>query len=111
MATTTLETGSGLEKELSWLDICKMLKIDRKVRSTGVIVILCQHHKEKTPSLHMWEKSGRYYCHGCHMTGDKTDFCTRYSGWMPYVHMEQTVYAYMLKLAGEHPEQLMLRDL
>ncbi len=43
-------------------------------RSTGVFVRRCVFHREKTASLHFWNTSGRYHCHGCGADGDRIDF-------------------------------------
>lgn len=60
---------------LSWPEICTFFGIQYKTRKSGVIVILCVYHKEKTASLHLWPESGRFHCHGCGVDGDKIDFC------------------------------------
>ncbi len=53
-----------------------LVAIDRpfRIRSTGVLDVLCPEHGEKTPSLHLWPTSGRFYCHGCGWSGNKIDF-------------------------------------
>ncbi len=61
-----------------WKQILKTLSIAYVERSTGTLVSLCQFHLEKTPSLHFWNISGRYYCHGCALEGDKLDFVCKY---------------------------------
>ncbi|MEN9613772.1 MAG: zinc finger protein [Candidatus Parcubacteria bacterium] len=58
----------------TWEHVCKMLKLPYTKRSTGVIIILCPVHREKTPSMHMWPKSHRFRCHGCHFEGSMEKF-------------------------------------
>jgi len=65
---------AGPEIILTWPEICKVMKIVHRIRSTAVVVILCPFHREKTPSLHMWPGSGRFHCHGCGAEGDKDKF-------------------------------------
>lgn len=50
---------------LDWEKICIELRLAYKKRSTGVIVILCPFHREKTPSCHLYPKSLRAKCYGC----------------------------------------------
>lgn len=37
--------------------------------------ILCIFHKEKTPSLRIWD-NGNFFCHGCQEQGNVLDFKT-----------------------------------
>lgn len=60
--------------DANWKTALQLLGIPFKERSTGVLVILCPFHKERTPSLHCWPKSGNYRCHGCHKTGSIEEF-------------------------------------
>ena len=53
-----------------WEDICKKLNLPFRKRSTGILVLLCPFHREKTPSLHMWQTSNHFWCFGCHKGGD-----------------------------------------
>ena len=48
-------------------------KLKARQRSTGVLLILCPVHFEKTPSLHLWH-SGNFLCHGCHWHGNMEKF-------------------------------------
>ena len=43
--------------------------VDLKKSGSGYVG-LCPFHHEKTPSFHVKEKEGYYYCFGCHATGD-----------------------------------------
>jgi len=60
--------------EAKWETVLTLLGIPFRRRSTGVLVILCPFHKERTPSLHCWPKSGRYHCFGCHHSGTIEEF-------------------------------------
>jgi hypothetical protein len=46
-------------------------------KSSGVVYMHCVFHEERTPSLLMWPKSGRYRCHGCGEEGTKAEFLER----------------------------------
>jgi hypothetical protein len=72
--TFSHEEKVGHEIHLSWPQILTYLKLDFKIRSTGVVSALCPFHREKTPSVRLWEKSGQFRCHGCGVGGDKVDF-------------------------------------
>lgn len=69
-----LEYKIGRETNLPWEKILAYFGFDFKIRSTGVCVALCPYHCEKTPSMHMWPKSGRLHCFGCGVNRDKFDF-------------------------------------
>ena len=62
---------------LDWEKICRTIQLAYKVRSTGVIVALCPFHNEKTPSCHMWPKSGNFYCFGCGTRGNQREFLSK----------------------------------
>lgn len=47
------------------------VKLERRGRS---LVGLCPFHKEKSPSFHVNEERGFYYCFGCHASGDGLKF-------------------------------------
>lgn len=42
---------------------------------------LCPFHQEKTPSFHVYERSGRFHCYGCGEKGDVFDFLIRLDSW------------------------------
>jgi hypothetical protein len=42
-------------------------------RKSGVIILHCVFHTEKTPSLWL-RPTGSYVCYGCHARGDMLDF-------------------------------------
>ena len=63
-----------IASDIHWIQILRTLNVHFIERSTGTLVSLCRVHLEKTPSCHFWNTSGRYYCHGCAIGGDKTDF-------------------------------------
>jgi len=85
-------------EHVSWQEICSFLRLDYKVRSTGTLVILCPFHKERTPSLHLWPKSSRFHCHGCHEGGTKAFFLGRFVG-VKRVHDLLELYE---KVSGSH---------
>lgn len=60
-----------------WEDILRHFDIPFKRRSSGVLVILCQVHSEKTPSLHCWPDRKRFWCFGCGWGGDMFEFVYR----------------------------------
>lgn len=60
--------------DAQWRPVLTKLGISFTERSTGVFVILCPFHKERTPSMHLWPRSGRYHCHGCHSGGTIEEF-------------------------------------
>lgn len=64
--------------DANWETALKLLAIPYERRSTGVCVILCPFHRERTPSMHMWAKSGRYHCHGCHSSGTIEEFVAHF---------------------------------
>ncbi len=71
---------TSLAHSLDWDKICIELNIERKKRSTGVSVMLCPFHNEKTPSCHMWPKSGRFHCFGCGSDGNQEEFLEMSAG-------------------------------
>lgn len=53
------------------------VKLERRGRSlTG----LCPFHKEKSPSFHVNDERGFYYCFGCHASGDAIKFVQELEG-------------------------------
>lgn len=53
------------------------VKLQRKGRS---LAGLCPFHKEKSPSFHVNEERGFYYCFGCHASGDSIKFVQETEG-------------------------------
>jgi DNA primase len=53
------------------------IKLTRRGRS---LVGLCPFHKEKSPSFHVNEERGFYYCFGCHASGDSIKFIQETEG-------------------------------
>jgi DNA primase len=64
----------SLAKGLDWRGVLDILGISFKVRKTGVLTTHCVVHRERTPSLHFWNTSGRCHCHGCGFDCDIFDF-------------------------------------
>ena len=57
--------------------IGERVKLERRGRSlTG----LCPFHKEKSPSFHVNDERGFYYCFGCHASGDAIKFVQELEG-------------------------------
>jgi DNA primase len=53
------------------------VKLERRGRS---LIGLCPFHKEKSPSFHVNEERGFYYCFGCHASGDGLKFLQETEG-------------------------------
>ena len=53
------------------------MKLTRRGRN---FVGLCPFHKEKTPSFHVSQENGRYYCFGCNEKGSVIDFVMKLEG-------------------------------
>ncbi len=47
----------------------------------GSLVAPCPFHQEKTPSFHVNEDRGSFYCFGCQATGDIFEFSMRVNGY------------------------------
>ncbi len=61
-------------QDWGWDEIVKRFGLTHKRRSTGTIIIRCLFHVEKTPSLVLSKKSGRFKCYGCGKGGDPFEF-------------------------------------
>ncbi len=57
--------------------IGERVKLQRRGRS---LIGLCPFHKEKSPSFHVNEERGFYYCFGCHASGDAIKFLQEVEG-------------------------------
>lgn len=53
------------------------VKLERRGRS---LQGLCPFHKEKSPSFHVNDERGFYYCFGCHASGDAIKFVQELEG-------------------------------
>lgn len=53
------------------------VKLERRGRS---LIGLCPFHKEKSPSFHVNDERGFYYCFGCHASGDAIKFVQELEG-------------------------------
>lgn len=97
--TQALIQGAG------WPWILRALYLTVKVRSTGVTVISCPFHTERTPSLHCWPESKRFFCHGCWLQGDMIEFIKWFSGWDDERVIELLQNAHQW---NDHPDQALL---
>ena len=61
-------------RDWDWKKIVEHFDLKHKRRSTGTIILQCLVHAEKTPSLVLSEKSGRFMCYGCLWNGDLFEF-------------------------------------
>lgn len=61
-------------KKVSWEMILKKLNLPYKKRKNGNILLLCPFHKERTPSLILFENSWIFHCFGCGNEGTKFSF-------------------------------------
>lgn len=59
---------------VQWAEILRHFGVRYTKRSTGTLVALCYFHVEKTPSMHFWDKSGRFHCFGCAKEGNKLTY-------------------------------------
>ena len=66
--------GEEFYLENTWEEILDKSGVTFVRRSTGVLVACCPFHHEKTPSIHFWNKSRRFRCHGCGYDGDRFYF-------------------------------------
>ena len=52
-----------------------------QLRKAGAEYVgLCPLHQEKTPSFHVNDSKGVFYCHGCHVGGDVVSFVQQIEG-------------------------------
>ena len=47
-------------------------------------MISCPFHTEKTPSLHIYDDTNSFYCHGCQIGGDSVTFVSKLYQLTPY---------------------------
>jgi len=52
----------------------KHVRLERRGRHH---VGLCPFHQERSPSLHVNQATGRFYCFGCHEHGTAKDFLSK----------------------------------
>lgn len=64
---------SELLARVVWEEALAVLGLAAKKKTSGVFVLLCIFHAEKTPSLWL-RPSGMFYCYGCGAAGDVVDF-------------------------------------
>ena len=69
-----------------------------KVTRTGILMLPCVFHTEKTPSLRVWV-SGRFYCHGCGERGH-VDEHPELASIVSRVRMERLEFKGQLRLPG-----------
>ncbi|MCK5460156.1 hypothetical protein KAI52_03510 [Candidatus Parcubacteria bacterium] len=72
-------------RDLGWVVLLKLgIKIRKKGNSfsphTGDYITLCPFHTEKSPSMHFYNNSSRFFCYGCGASGDVFNFISRILG-------------------------------
>lgn len=65
-----------------WKEITDRLTMVEVVRDCGLYIhrsnfVCCPFHNEKTPSMKIYDK--KYYCFGCHLSGNVIDFVMKYN--------------------------------
>ena len=56
-------------------DLAELAAEVTKVKRSGrSVMAVCPFHQEKTPSFHVDDRKGYYYCFGCHAKGDAISF-------------------------------------
>jgi len=63
---------------VTWPQVFCVLRIRAKRVGDGKFLALCPFHSERTPSCRFWPKSQRFFCFGCHSTGDMIQFVCRH---------------------------------
>ena len=53
------------------------LKIQYRVRSSGILVAECPFCRNQPPKLNLWPKSKRFACHVCRVSGDCVDLISQ----------------------------------
>jgi DNA primase len=83
------------------------VKLERRGRSlTG----LCPFHKEKSPSFHVNDERGFYYCFGCHASGDAIKFLQELEGLSFTDAIRQLAERYGIQLVETRSEQERKQD-
>jgi DNA primase len=83
------------------------VKLERRGRSlTG----LCPFHKEKSPSFHVNDERGFYYCFGCHASGDAIKFLQELEGLSFTDAIRQLAERYAVPLTETRSEQERKQD-
>ena len=80
------------EKIRAALDIADVIGevVALKPSGRGQLKGLCPFHNEKTPSFHVHQDKGFYYCFGCQAKGDMFDFMMQSQG-LPFYEALQTL--------------------
>lgn len=74
-----------------------------QLKKTGSgYVGLCPFHNEKTPSFHVREREGYYYCFGCHATGDIFSFMMEHNHMSFVDSVEELAKRYGVQLKEEN---------
>ena len=73
------------------LDIAEVVGevVALKPAGKGQLKGLCPFHNEKTPSFHVHQERGFYYCFGCQAKGDLFDFVMQTQGSDFYEALQQ----------------------
>lgn len=83
------------------------VKLERRGRSlTG----LCPFHKEKSPSFHVNDERGFYYCFGCHASGDAIKFLQELEGLSFTEAIRQLAERYAIELVETRSEHERKQD-
>lgn len=72
---------------------------------------LCPFHNEKTPSFHVHQDKGFYYCFGCQAKGDMFDFVMRTQGLDFYAAMQYLGHRAGVEVSPASPRDKNNRDL
>jgi hypothetical protein len=59
---------------MTWENILGICQIYHWRRKPNGMLVKCVFHRERTPSLRLYENSGRYKCYGCGADGTKDHF-------------------------------------
>ena len=58
------------------------IRIEYRVRSSGILVAVCPFCRSQPPKLNLWPKSKRFSCHRCKTSGDCVDLISQvYPQW------------------------------
>ena len=89
---------SGAKKSTPYVSLFKRVKAEVTARQAAEFygmqvkpcgLALCPFHPDRNPSLQLDE---RYYCHGCHVTGDVTDLVAYLFNLKPYDAAKKIAY-------------------
>ena len=101
------------EQIRSRLDIADVIAevVALKPSGRGQLKGLCPFHNEKTPSFHVHQDKGFYYCFGCQAKGDVFDFVMQTQGLDFYTAMEYLGVRAGVEVTPASPKDKKSRDL